>query len=139
MAGDSRILSFLEDERREDGMKLMEEDFFGKGELAARLFAERRLDATAVVAFNDEFALGMCKAFHSMGLRVPEDISIIGIDGSSARKYMDPLLTSVGLFPEKQGAKCADILLDMLEGKKVKYVSGSPVQLVKGASVRKIR
>ena len=127
MAGDSRILSFLEDE------------FFGKGELAARLFAERRLDATAVVAFNDEFALGMCKAFHSMGLRVPEDISIIGIDGSSARKYMDPLLTSVGLFPEKQGAKCADILLDMLEGKKVKYVSGSPVQLVKGASVRKIR
>ncbi|MFR9234756.1 MAG: LacI family DNA-binding transcriptional regulator [Eisenbergiella massiliensis] len=139
MAGDSRILSFLEDERREDGMQLMEEDFFGKGELAARLFAERRLDATAVVAFNDEFALGMCKAFHSMGLRVPEDISIIGIDGSSARKYMDPLLTSVGLFPEKQGAKCADILLDMLEGKKVKYVSGSPVQLVKGASVRKIR
>ena len=114
MAGDSRILSFLEDERREDGMQLMEEDFFGKGELAARLFAERRL-------------------------RVPEDISIIGIDGSSARKYMDPLLTSVGLFPEKQGAKCADILLDMLEGKKVKYVSGSPVQLVKGASVRKIR
>ena len=54
-----------------------------------------------MVAFNDEFALGMCKAFHSMGLRVPEDISIIGIDGSSARKYMDPLLTSVGLFPEK--------------------------------------
>ena len=139
MAVDSRILSFLEDERREDGMQLMEEDFFGKGELAARLFAERRLDATAVVAFNDEFALGMCKAFHSMGLRVPEDISIIGIDGSSARKYMDPLLTSVGLFPEKQGAKCADILLDMLEGKKVKYVSGSPIQLVKGASVRKIR
>lgn len=82
MAGDSRILSFLEDERREDGMQLMEEDFFGKGELAARLFAERRLDATAVVAFNDEFALGMCKAFHSMGLRVPEDISIIGIDGA---------------------------------------------------------
>lgn len=102
MAGDSRILSFLEDERREDGMQLMEEDFFGKGELAARLFAERRLDATAVVAFNDEFALGMCKAFHSMGLRVPEDISIIGIDGSSARKYMDPLLTSVGLFPENR-------------------------------------
>ena len=94
---------------------------------------------TALLCTNDTIAVGAVKAVLRSGLRVPEDISIIGIDGSSARKYMDPLLTSVGLFPEKQGAKCADILLDMLEGKKVKYVSGSPVQLVKGASVRKIR
>lgn len=123
---------------RESGMYLPEEDFFGKGELAAQLFAERKIDATAVVAFNDEFALGMCKRFHALGIQVPRDISLIGIDGSSARKYRDPCLTSVGLFPEKQGARCVDTLLDMLEGKKVKYVSGSPIKLIKGDSVRKL-
>ena len=119
-------------------MYLPEEDFFGKGELAAQRFAERKIDATAVVAFNDEFALGMCKRFHALGIQVPRDISLIGIDGSSARKYRDPCLTSVGLFPEKQGARCVDTLLDMLEGKKVKYVSGSPIKLIKGDSVRKL-
>ncbi|BDF47328.1 LacI family DNA-binding transcriptional regulator [Eisenbergiella sp.] len=138
LAGDSRILAFLEEEERENGMRLLEEDFFGKGELAAQLFVERKIDATAVVAFNDEFALGMCKRFHALGIRVPRDISLIGIDGSSARKYQDPCLTSVGLFPEKQGAKCVNVLLDMLEGKKVKYISGSPVKLVKGESVKKL-
>lgn len=120
MAGDSRILSFLEDERREDGMQLMEEDFFGKGELAARLFAERRLDATAVVAFNDEFALGMCKAFHSMGLRVPEDISIIGIDGSSCQEVYGSAAHLGGPVPGKTGSEMRGYPAGYVGGKKSK-------------------
>jgi len=76
---DPRILAFQEDEDRESGMYLPEEDFFGKGELAAQLFAERKIDATAVVAFNDEFALGMCKRFHALGIQVPRDISLTAV------------------------------------------------------------
>ena len=43
----------------EDNSLKMEEDFFAKGEIAAQLFQERKMDATAVICFNDEFALGL--------------------------------------------------------------------------------
>ena len=120
-------------------MQLMEEDFFGKGELAARLFAERRLDATAVVAFNDEFALGDVQGLSFHGAA--------GAGGYFYHRDRWKLRQEVygsaahlgGPVPGKTGERNARISCWICWRKKVKYVSGSPVQLVKGASVRKIR
>ena len=97
---------------------VVNEDFFGKGRLAARIYRGKKMDATAVVGFNDEFSLGLICGFQEMGLRVPEDISVMGIDGNDARKYVSPLLTTVSLFPQEQGAMCVRVLLDLIEGKK---------------------
>ena len=133
LAADSRLLSFQEEVA--ENPHVVNEDFFGKGRLAARIFAERKMDATAVVGFNDEFSLGLICGFQEMGLRVPEDISVMGIDGNDARKYVSPLLTTVSLFPQEQGAMCIRVLLDLIEGKKVRYVTHTGFRLLEGESV----
>jgi Transcriptional regulators len=117
---------------------LMPENFFEEGKRAAQVFLKRKLDATAIVCFNDEFALGMMNELISSGIRIPEEISLIGIDGISTRSHVRPLLSTVSLLPEQHGAKCAELLIDYLEGKKIKYVSYSPIRLIPGETVKKL-
>lgn len=136
LEGDGRVLDFPEE--TETNPYAVSEDYFGKGMLAARLYAERGLDATAVIGFNDDFALGMLRGFAEMGIRVPEDVSVMGIDGSDSRKYVSPMLTTISLEPRSQGAKCATVLLDMIEGKKYKYVNRAGFRLLEGQSVRNV-
>ncbi|HJC56542.1 MAG TPA: LacI family transcriptional regulator [Candidatus Eisenbergiella intestinipullorum] len=130
---DARLLAFPEETA--ENLNLVNEDFFGKGKLAARLFLERKMDATAVVGFNDEFSLGLICGFQEQGLRVPQDVSVMGIDGIGARKYVSPLLTTVSLFPEEQGAMCVQVLLDLIEGKKIRHVTHTGFRLLEGESV----
>lgn len=133
LAEDPRLLSFREEV--EEDINLVNEDYFGKGKLAARLFLERKLDATAVVGFNDEFSLGLIRGFQEQGIRVPEEISVMGIDGIDARKYVSPLLTTISLFPQEQGAMCVRVLLDLIEGKKVRHITHTGFRLMEGESV----
>ncbi len=134
---DERLLKFKEEQIGDNFT--IEESFYGKGEMAAQLFMERQLDATAVLCFNDLFAFGVSNQFKRMGVRVPEDVSVMGFDGTFARRYTSPLLTTVDLSAKKQGAKCAELLLDLLEGKKVKRVIYLPVKIMPGESVKNIR
>lgn len=137
LGNDERLLIFIEEQIGDNFT--VEESFYGKGEVAAQLFMERNLDATAVLCFNDVFAFGVCNQFKRMGVRVPEDVSVMGFDGTFARRYTSPLLTTVDLSAKKQGEKCADLLLDMLEEKKVKRVIHLPVTIMEGESVKNIR
>lgn len=137
LQNDERMKQF-EEYSEEEGTTIPE-DFFGKGVLAAKLFAERNMNATAVLGFNDEFALGMIRGFQEIGIRVPEDISVMGIDGIEARKYILPKLTTVCIMPREQGAKCAEVLIDIIEGKKSHTVNRIPFRLLKGDSVKRIR
>ena len=52
---------------------------------------------TAIIAFNDRLASGTMKAISMHGLRVPDDISVIGFDNSSLSNYTDPKLSSVDI------------------------------------------
>jgi len=77
-------------------MKIYEGDFrFEGGRLAAsKLLAEKSLP-TAVVVANDLMALGAMQEFKAAGLRIPEDISIIGFDDISFASLSEPPLTTV--------------------------------------------
>lgn len=61
---------------------------------------------TAVLASNDLTAVGMMRAMRKAGLRVPEDISIVGFDDIGLAEFTDPPLTTVRL-PRRQIAECA--------------------------------
>ena len=122
--------------RKEDGTVNYEEDFFGKGKLASQIFLERKLDATAIICFNDEFAIGMIKGFQEMGVNVPEQISVMGIDGTGTRKYLSPSLTTVNMFPRKQGRECANVLIDIIEKKNKRYIVHLKSKLQTGESVK---
>ena len=70
----------------------------------------------AVFAGNDQMALGVMKAFADLGVRVPEDVSIIGFDGVPESEYFRPALTTVNFDFAEVGRRAVDQLLRLLDG-----------------------
>lgn len=117
---------------------LRRENFFIKGEILARIFVKKDIDATAVICFNDELAAGFCSELRRMGIMVPEKVSVMGIDGSYIRQITRPRLSTVSIDPEQQGEKCAEVLIDLIEGKRIHYVTRVPMKLLEGETVKEI-
>ena len=87
---------------------------------------------TAVFASSDTMAFGAVKAIQEAGLRVPEDISIIGYDNVEWSDYVTPRLTTVKQDVDKIGADAARILMNSINGKKASYIKEVvPVSLIK--------
>ena len=74
-------------------------------------------DATAVFAANDAMALGLLKALHERGRRVPDDVSVVGFDDVPEAAYYWPGLTTVQLPSYDLGWTAANLLLDRIAGK----------------------
>jgi LacI family transcriptional regulator/LacI family purine nucleotide synthesis repressor/LacI family repressor for deo operon, udp, cdd, tsx, nupC, and nupG len=72
---------------------------------------------TAVLCFNDLVAIGAIYAARKSGLRVPEELSIVGMDNIALAEYIAPRLTSVDLDARLQGSTAVDLLIDVIEGK----------------------
>jgi LacI family transcriptional regulator len=69
---------------------------------------------TALFAANDMIALGALFALHEAGLRVPDDLAIVGFDDIPAAKLLHPPLTTVAQFPERIGRRAAEMFFDRL-------------------------
>jgi DNA-binding LacI/PurR family transcriptional regulator len=70
---------------------------------------------TAIFAASDEMAIGALLAARELGYRVPEDLSIIGIDGHELGRFFQ--VTTVDQFPQEQGVRAAKALLAALEAR----------------------
>ncbi|MFZ0663318.1 MAG: LacI family DNA-binding transcriptional regulator [Acidobacteriaceae bacterium] len=84
------------------------------GYLPMKALLERRRDFTAIFCFNDISAIGVVRAVHDAGLRVPEDISVIGFDDIVSAAYQKPSLTTVRQPLREMGSKGAQMLLDAI-------------------------
>jgi len=73
-------------------------------------------DFTALVAFNDISAIGAIRAFMNHGLRVPEDISVVGFDDIQGAAFHNPSLTTIRQPLQQMGAVAARILLQRIRG-----------------------
>lgn len=113
-------------------------DLFDSGMRAAREFADSGNRATAILCFNDDMAHGMIQELEKLGLRVPEDVSVMGIDGTYIRNHYKKKLTSVATYPDRMGARCVEILLDMLEDKPYKYMNWGKIDILEGETVAKL-
>lgn len=71
---------------------------------------------TAVFVFNDEMALGSIKAVKDHGLRVPEDIAIVGFDNLRMASLFTPYMTTIDQPKYEIGQKATDLLLTLLKG-----------------------
>ncbi|TQJ30488.1 LacI family DNA-binding transcriptional regulator [Microbacterium sp. SLBN-146] len=88
---------------------------------------------TAIFAASDEMAIGALLAARELGYRVPEDISVVGIDGHELGEFFR--LTTVDQFPRGQGERAADAILDELERPGLPHEPGRlPYDLVVRAS-----
>lgn len=76
---------------------------------------ERTRDFTALFVISDSMAVAAMKALRDGGLRIPEDCSIIAIDGIDMSNYTVPTLTTLIQPQAVMGAEAVRILLDMVE------------------------
>lgn len=82
----------------------------------AQRLLERRVPFTALFAYNDLSALGAIRAFQEAGVRVPQDVSVVGFDDIQGAAYYTPSLTTVRQPLTRMGKIAAQTLLDRIEG-----------------------
>jgi DNA-binding LacI/PurR family transcriptional regulator len=71
---------------------------------------------TALFAFNDTSAIGAIHSLREAGLRVPEDVSVVGFDDIPLAAFQNPALTTVRQPLEEMGATAARALLERIQG-----------------------
>jgi LacI family repressor for deo operon, udp, cdd, tsx, nupC, and nupG len=69
---------------------------------------------TAIFCFNDEMALGVLHAARNRTLRVPDDLSVVGLDDIHHAQYWDPPLTTVAMPMRDMGEQAVRVLLGIL-------------------------
>jgi DNA-binding LacI/PurR family transcriptional regulator len=74
---------------------------------------------TAIFAFNDRMAIGAIWALKAAGLRVPEEIAVVGFDDIPAAADFNPPLTTVRQWGEQTGRMAAQMLFKLLDGESV--------------------
>ena len=74
---------------------------------------------TAIFAFNDNVAVGVLRAARERGLRVPEDLSVVGFDDSEQAEIVSPPLTTVRQPLAEMGRMAVSLLLRLLENQRV--------------------
>src|SRR3981189_2570672 len=84
--------------------------------LAKQLLA-RKQPFTALFAYNDISAIGSMCAIREAGLRVPQDISVVGFDDISGAAYANPGLTTVRQPLIRMGQIAAQTVVDLIEGR----------------------
>ena len=72
---------------------------------------------TALFCENDEMAIGALKRIRQSGLRVPEDISLVGFDDIPFAAYCDPPLTTISQPAEAFGQRAVELLIALIEKK----------------------
>ncbi|AYY14491.1 LacI family transcriptional regulator [Actinobacteria bacterium YIM 96077] len=74
--------------------------------------------ASAVVAYNDLMAIGVIEGLDSLGVRVPEDVSVIGFDDSTLARISRPRLTTVSNPTLAAGRTAVDMLLQLSDDRR---------------------
>jgi LacI family transcriptional regulator len=85
-----------------------------------RQMLEKDLDFTAIFAYNDMMAFGAMQAIREKGLRIPEDIGLVGYDDIPFCSLMDPALTTIRLKKQELGIESVKLLLSHINGNRKK-------------------
>ena len=86
------------------------------GEQAMSRLLELEERPTAVFCTNDTVAAGAMKAVIRAGLRIPEDMAVVGFDDSFVSRIVEPELTTVRIDMDQMGRLAAEKLFDLIEG-----------------------
>lgn len=98
----------------EDMIYTAEPTMFGAYE-SLRKILESGVKMDAVFTFSDYMAIGASKALREAGLRIPEDVGVMGYDGIDIGAMVDPALSTVSIAKRRLGVEAVDILVQVLE------------------------
>lgn len=88
---------------------------------------------TAIFALNDMMAFGAMTAIHELGLRVPDDVAVVGFDDIRLAAYTSPALTTINAPDIEQGQFAADMLLKLINGEPLdnKHIELQPELIIR--------
>ena len=112
-------------------------DGYEEGYAFTRVLLDRGQHFTALFGFDDVSAIGAIRAFLDAGLRVPEDVSVVGFDDIQSAAYQNPTLTTVRQPLRQMGEMAARILLRRLAGEEPEieaFVTVEPELVVRGST-----
>lgn len=92
-------------------------------------FLDKKLEATALCAFNDAMAIGAIKALQENNIKIPEEIAVIGHDDLPASAMIYPALSTVHSPIEDMGAEAAKLLFRKIKEKTGAERKIMPVEL----------
>ncbi len=82
----------------------------------AKKLLEQQPGLTAIFCGNDMTAIGAMRAIRDCGLKIPRDISVIGIDDIDTAQYLSPMLTTVHIPTEEMGQYAGKTIIDRING-----------------------
>lgn len=141
VAGQFRLQGY-KDALKEKGLEINEDfivnaDFTQDGAYqgAKKLLSISR-EFTAIFAANDIMAIGALKAIKEIGLKIPDDVAIMGYDGIQLGEFVEPPLTTIYHSAEKMGQITMELLLKILQGKNIKekHILIPPELLIRGSA-----
>jgi LacI family transcriptional regulator len=86
------------------------------GEQAMARLLDAQPDLTAVIGFNDLIAVGAIRTLRARGMRVPDDVAVIGFDGLTLGELIDPPLTSLAIDKRQVGRLAVEQVARLLDG-----------------------
>jgi len=89
------------------------------GERAVEMFLSQGRSFSAVFCSNDEMAIGAMRALTAAGLRIPEDVSVVGFDDIRFSRYTSPPLTTVSQPKNALGREAMTMLIEILNDPQV--------------------
>ena len=95
-------------------------------------------DFSAVFTLSDTMAISAMKALEDRGRRVPDDCSVIAIDGLTVSEYVSPTLTTLVQPAEEMGRESVRILLDILDNGGANRHVRLEAKVRHGASVKQL-
>lgn len=98
---------------------------------------ERPDHPTAIVCYNDALAIQVMDVVRSAGLKIPEDVSIVGFDDYVLGRYFSPRLTTIEHPKEKMGMDAGRMIMSLIDGEEVKPIEYD-AKLIFNDSVRKL-
>lgn len=91
------------------------EDAYKAGEKIVQMIE----DECSIFCATDQLAIGVMRALHDAGVSIPKQAAIIGVDDIDASAYLTPSLSTIAIPKEEIGSKSAEMLIKLIEGKKV--------------------
>ncbi|MCQ1946932.1 LacI family transcriptional regulator [Arthrobacter sp. zg-Y1116] len=133
LAGVDRLAGWRAEVRRaglDDALVETGDFTVASGAAAMRRLLDRGREIDAVFAANDQMASGAYSVLQERGLRIPEDIAVVGFDDDYYATSLSPALTTIHHPITALGAKMAEVLVDLIEGRPTERVNRLPTSLV---------
>ena len=100
------------------------------GKAAVKSLLDKEIKFDAIFAGDDNSAVGAIEALNEHGLRIPQDIAVVGFNDDYMSQHIQPALTTVRAPIYQSGFEAARKLIDLIEEKDVVMESCLPVEVV---------